>query len=135
MTEEDQMPEWAKTLCESLASTIEFKGPAYLRWRHSTPDETSWGIDLIELSPAIMEIEEAGPNDGEEVFGVVHSFDLLEAQKAFDDVGALTFGFDNDGQPEITIEGKYKGREVVVLINFQPVLDEEDDYPEENPND
>jgi len=127
MTKEYQMPEWAQTLSESLASTIEFKGPAYLRWQHSSPDENGWGVDLIELFPAIMEIEEAGPNDGEQVFGIVHGFDLLEAQKSLDKVDAMMFGFENDGQPSITIEGEYKGREVVILIYFEPEPDEDDE--------
>lgn len=127
MTEEYRVPEWAQTLSESLASTIEFKGPAYLRLQHSAPDENGWGVDLIELFPAIMEIEEAGPNDGEEVFGIVHSFDLLEAQKTLDKVDAMIFGFENDGQPSISIEGEYKGREVVVIIYFEPEPDEENE--------
>jgi hypothetical protein len=126
MSEEYQMPKWAQTLCESLASTIEFKGPADLECWYSAPKETSWGVNLIELSPATMEIEEAGPNDGEEVFGIVHGFDLLAAQKVFDEMVALVFGFDNDGQPGITMEGKFKGHNVVVLINFQPTSDEEE---------
>ena len=37
------------------------------------------------------------------------------------------FGFENDGQPSVSIEGKYQGREVVVLVYFEPVPDEDDD--------
>lgn len=127
MAEDNQMPEWAQTLCEKLAEAIEFKGPASMEGWYSAPEETSWGVDLIELFPAVMEIEEAGPNDGEEVFGIVNNFDLLAAQKVFDEVVEMAFGFDNEGESYITIEGKYKERDVVVLINFQPASDEEDE--------
>ena len=131
---EDHNSEWAQTLTTLLADTIEFKGPAYMEWYYSPANDNAWGVDLIRLFPAIIEIEEAGPNDGEEIFGIVHHFDLLAAQKAFDKVDALVFSFDNDGQPEISIEGKYTGRDVVVLINFQPVPDDEDDFTEEKPD-
>jgi hypothetical protein len=131
MSQENLIPEWAKVLGEVMASTIEFKGPAYMEWQHSTPEESEYGVDLIELWPAMMEIEEAGPNDGEVVFGVVHSFDILSAQEIFDEVDAVTFGFENDGQPNLSIEGKYQGRDVVVLVYFEPVFDADDGEEDE----
>jgi hypothetical protein len=127
MAEEDQVPDWAWELAEALASTIEFKAQASLDCQHSAPADSAWGVDLVELWPAVMEIQEAGPNDGEIVFGIVHSFDLLAAQKIFDGVETALFGFDNDGRSKITMVGKYKGREVVVLVYFEPELDEEED--------
>jgi hypothetical protein len=130
MTEENQVPEWAVELAASLAATIEFKAPASLDCQQWGPEETEWGVDLVELWPAIMEIQEAGPNDGEIVFGVVDNFDILAAQKLFDEVSEATFGFENDGRPNISIEGKYKGREIVVLIYFEPEWDDEEDTEE-----
>lgn len=127
MAEENQVPEWARKLAEAITSTIEFKGPASIECLHLAPGESGWNVDLVELWPALMEIQEAGPNDGELVFGIVHSFDLLAAQKIFDEVDAVSFGFEDDGQPAITIEGLYKGRQVVVPIYFEPELDDEDE--------
>jgi hypothetical protein len=126
MPEENLVPEWAKELAEAIASTIEFKAPASLDCQQLSPEETELGVDVIEVWPALMEIQEAGPHDGELVFGVVDRFDLLAVQKLFDDVEEVIFGFENDGQPYITIEGKFKGRAVVVMVYFEPDLGEED---------
>jgi hypothetical protein len=65
MSTENQMPDWVQALFEALSSTIEFKGMAYMEGYYSAPDETTWGVDLLEMAPALMEITEAGPNDGE----------------------------------------------------------------------
>jgi hypothetical protein len=129
MTEEQQVPvpEWAKELAEAVADTIEFKAQAYLDCRQSAPEETDWGVDLVELWPAVMEIQEAGPNDGEMVFGIVDSFDLLAVLKLFERVDDFTFGYENDGRGNITIIGKFKGREVVVVVYFEPELDDDED--------
>ena len=74
-----------------------------------------------------MEVQEAGPNDGEFVFGIVDRFDILAAQKIFEEVNALRFGIEDTGEPKITLEGKYKGREVVVIVGFEPDVDEDED--------
>jgi hypothetical protein len=131
MTEEDLVPEWARELAEAIADTIEFKAHAFLDCQQMEPEESEWGVDLVELWPALMEIQEAGPNDGELVFGIVDRFDLLAAEKVFDEVSEMMFGFENDGQPKITIEGTYKGRVVVVIVYFEPWFDDEDDEVEE----
>jgi hypothetical protein len=127
MTEENNAPEWVETLSEAIAATIEWQAPAYLEWYYSKADENGWGVDLIELYPALMEIEEAGPKDGEIVFPRVNSFDVLEAQKMLDEVDAVTFGLEEDGQPSISLEGKYKGQEIVVMVYFQPLPDIDED--------
>lgn len=127
MAEEDQVPQWARELADEIAATIEFMAQASIDCQLSAPEETEWGVDLVELWPAVMEIQEAGPNDGEMVFGIVQSFDLLAAQKIFEAVDAITFGFEDDGQPKITIEGKFKGRQVAVIVYFEPEFDEDED--------
>src|SRR5215208_1515438 len=127
MAENDQTPEWAEALGEAIASTIEFQGPAYIEWYYSRADENGRGVDLLELYPALVEIQEAGPYDGELVFIKVNSFDILAAQKALDEVGAVMFAFENEDQPSISIEGKYKGQDVIVVIYFEPPFDEEED--------
>lgn len=37
------------------------------------------------------------------------------------------FGLETDGQPSISLEGKYKGQEIIVNIYFQPASDFEED--------
>jgi hypothetical protein len=88
---------------------------------------TVWGVDYIELFPVIGEIEEAGPRDGEQVEGLVHTIDILKVQKAFDQVRAAVIGFEFDREGSVTLEGTYAGREVVVRINTEPSYDEDDE--------
>ena len=130
MTEEDQVPEWAKELAEAVAATIEFQAQASLECLHAAPEDTELGVDLVELWPAVMEIQEAGPNDGELVYGIVDRFDLLAAQKLFEELEEIHFGFEIDGQPKITILGTYKGRRVIVVVYFEPELGDDDEDEE-----
>ena len=127
MAEEDLVPEWAQELAQAMADTIEFGALASLDCQQSGPEETEWGVDLVELWPALMEIQEAGPNDGEIVFGIVHRFDILAAQEVFDKVDTIQFGYALSGQPKITFEAWFKGRPVVVIVYFEPEFDEDDD--------
>jgi hypothetical protein len=130
MSEDEKTPEWVATLGEAIVSTIEFQGPAYIEWYYSNAADNDWGVDLLELYPALVEIEEAGPYDGEIVFVKVNSVDILAAQKVLDEVHAVTFGYETDDQTNISIEGKYKGQEIVVVIYFEPAVDDEMDGPE-----
>ena len=131
MTEENKVPVWARELAEAIADTVEFKGQASIDCRQSGPEETEWGVDLVELWPAVMDIQEAGPNDGEFVFGIVDRFDILAAQKIFEEVNALRFEIEDTGEPKITLEGKYKGREVVIILYFEPDVDVDEDEDSE----
>ena len=92
MSDNNQMPDWAKSLFENIAESIEFKGMAYMEGRYSEPDATGWGLDLIEIAPALMDLSEFGAEGGEQGYGIIHSFDLLFAQEPFSEVAALTFG-------------------------------------------
>ncbi len=125
MNVEKQMPVWAQWLFDTIASTIEFKGPASLEGRYSAPSETDWGVDLLELAPALLELGVLGPKDGEPVYGLIHNLDLLAAQQAFDEIAALTFGFENDGRPYFTFEGNAQGHEITVVIYTSPFGDAE----------
>lgn len=127
MTENNETPEWVETLGEAIAAAIEFQGPAYIEWYYSKTDEDGRGVDLLELYPALVEIQEAGPYDGEMVFIKVNSFDILAAQKALDEVDGVMFAYDTEDQPSVSIEGKYKGQQVIIVVYFEPALDDEDD--------
>lgn len=125
MDTEDELPDWARALSDTIASTIEFKGMTYLEGRYSAPHETDWGVDLLEMAPSIMEVALPGPYDGERVYGIIGNFDLLATQRAFDEISTLTFQTNDKGRTCITIEGTVSAREVVVIIHFSPFNDAE----------
>jgi len=127
MKENNHTPEWVEILGQAIAATIEFQGPAYIEWYYSKAEENGDGIDFLELYPALVEIEEAGPYDGELVFVKVNSFDVLAAQRTLDEVHGVTFAYETEDQPSISIEGIYKGQEVAVVVYFEPIFDDADD--------
>ncbi len=127
MTEENSMPDWADKLFETIASTIEFKGFAEMEGYYLAPEENEWGVHLLEMAPVLMEVMESGPNDGQQVYGVINNIDLLAVQDALDSVASLGFGFENDGSPVLTIEGSTGGRELVLRINALPFPNDDDD--------
>jgi hypothetical protein len=120
-----QMPDWVRTVFETLASGIEFKGVASMEGRYFLPDETAWGIDLLQMAPALLEVIEPESGEGEQCYGLIHNFDLIIAQSAFDEVVAMGVGIDNSGRHEVTIEGKVGELEIVVLIYTDPFEDAE----------
>jgi len=125
MNTQNPMPDWVQSLFEFLASTIEFKAIACMQGRYSEPDETAWGIHLLEMAPSLMQLSETGSEEEEKVYGLIHNLDLLAAEDGFDEVEALAFGIDNNACPCITIEGMVGGREVVVLIYSDPFEEDE----------
>jgi hypothetical protein len=125
MSTENHMPDWARSLFETIVSGIEFKGIAYMEGRYSAPDETAWGLDLMEIAPSLMKVSERGPDDREQCYGIIHNFDLMRAQEAFDEIIDMSFGIDNDGRYCMTLEGKVGEREIVVLIYTEPFEDSE----------
>jgi hypothetical protein len=54
MSTENHMPDWARSLFETIVSGIEFKGIAYMEGRYSAPDATAWGRDLVEIALSIV---------------------------------------------------------------------------------
>jgi hypothetical protein len=120
MTADSDMPDWVRSLFETLAATIELEGMAYVEGRHSSPEETDWGIDLLEIAPALMKIAAVSPHATERVFGSNRDFDVLAAQEALDEVTAMSLGIDDDEVPCLTIEGTVNGREIVVLVRMSP---------------
>lgn len=125
MNTEDEMPDWAQDVFEGIASQVEFKGPAEMEARYFEPGATSWGVSLLEIAPAVLDLSRLGGKEGEVGYGLIHAFDLLAAQEALDEVAGLAFGLENDGRPMLTMEGKAQGHEIVVLIHAEP-FDEPD---------
>lgn len=122
---DETMPSWAAEVCAAVVELIEGKGAAAMESRFSAASDNSWGLDLIEIAPAVMLIpgDEGGAN--EEGYGLIHSFDLLGLQRVFSDVTALSFGLENDGRPCLTLEGSYSGHVVVLRILSEPHEDAE----------
>ena len=116
----NQMPDWMRSLFEAICSTIEFKGVASLGARFSASNETVWGTELLEISPALLDLSDHGLADGEEAYGIIHAFDLKAVLDLFDGIEAFSFGIENDGCPCFTIEGKVDEHDVVVLIYTEP---------------
>ncbi len=125
MTTEHEWPAWAHDLFETIVGSIEFKGLGSLQGAyHAAEGEDD--ADLIEVAPALAELAVAGPDDGEVVWSIIHSVDLLEIQRAFDRVEAVGMLLDNeDGSPELSVEGLVEGRQVVVTIYAKPFEDAE----------
>lgn len=119
----ESMPEWAKQLFDELIFAVEFQAFATLEGRHFAPDETSWGVDLIEVAPALLEMVEAGPHDGDAIYGLIDTLDLKSVQESLECVSAFSLGFNESRSPQVTVEGLYKGHEVVVVIYALPFAD------------
>jgi hypothetical protein len=102
--------------CIETFSQIEF--------RYSEPDDNSAGIVIIEIAPAVMEIDMPSEDDGEKVFGFINDIDLLAMQSALDEVLAFTLASDTEpGQYAISLEGRSDGQEVLVNLRLFPFED------------
>jgi hypothetical protein len=121
--EEPNFPSWINSLFETLAESIDLRGPASLEGRYYGPDDTSLGKDLLEIAPALLEIEIPGPADGEKVYGIYENVNILELQQAFEEVSSMAYGFDSEGEPQIWMEGKVDGQEVAVILYSFPFKD------------
>ena len=125
MATEHDWPAWAHDLFERIVGSIEFKGIGSLQGAYYAAED-SGDIDMIEVAPALAELAVAGPDDGETVWPIIHSVDLLEIQRAFDRVEAVGMLLDNDdASPELSVEGTLQGRQVLVTIYAKPFEDAE----------
>jgi hypothetical protein len=119
-----ETPEWVEALCRAMASSIEWKIDGQVDWYYLRADQNELGMDVINVSPSLVEIEEAGPRDGVLAFPRVFRFEVLEAQKVFDEVSSVIVDVENDDQPIVSITGKYQGRDVMVFFYIRPCPDE-----------
>jgi hypothetical protein len=98
------MPTWANSLFQRIAESVQFKGPAELEAHYYEPEETSWGCDLLEISPRAIELF-GGVNDGAQVEGIFHEIDFCAMKGLLQRVDGFTFGFEEDGRGCFTLEG------------------------------
>ena len=75
------------------------------------------------MAPALLEMVEAGPHDGDAIYGLIDTLDLKCVQESLEDVKSFSLGFDKNLTPQVTIEGVCKGHAVVVLIYARPFDD------------
>jgi hypothetical protein len=127
MAEEKQIPDWVTTLSEAIAHTIEFPDTTAVGWYYEPPDENEYGVHSILMYPEPLEIQEAGPNNGELVFPQANSVDILEAQKKLDEVTSVIVEFESEGQSSISFEGTYQGQAVIVHLYLRPFSDSKED--------
>lgn len=142
-TEKRPLPDWAEEIFNAICGAFTFKGFGSLEGFHVPSEETSFGVDLLAIAPALSEITPPGSEEPELAYGVIHEFDLLEVQDALDEVIGFSFGVESDGRQCFTIEGVCQEREVIVLIYTDPFgegegeeesLDSDDDDSEGNGN-
>ena len=125
MTADQDWPAWATQLFETIVASIDFKGIGNLQGAYYAAEDND-EIDIIEVAPALAELAVAGPDDGATVWSLIHSVDLLAIQAAFDRVEAVGMMLDNeDGSPELSVEGQLHGRQVLVTIYTKPFDDAE----------
>ena len=122
MTTEHNWPMWASELFETIVASIESKGIGRFQGAYYEDE----GTHQIEVAPALAQLARAGPDDGATVWALIHNVDLLAIQQAFDQVGWVGMLLDNeDGSPELSVEGELQGRHVLVTIYAKPFDDAE----------
>ena len=122
MPMEHEWPLWASELFETIVASIESKGIDSFQGAYYEDE----GTHQIEVAPALAQLARAGPDDGATVWALIHNVDLLAIQQAFDQVGWVGMLLDNeDGSPELSVEGELQGRHVLVTIYAKPFNDAE----------
>jgi hypothetical protein len=125
MTTEHNWPMWASELFETIVASIESKGIGRFQGAYYEAEESE-DTHQIEVAPALAQLARAGPDDGATVWALIHNVDLLAIQQAFDQVGWVGMLLDNeDGSPELSVEGELQGRQVLVTIYAKPFDDAE----------
>lgn len=85
------------------------------------PPEDDEYFELRHAPTAVPGPEAGLPDDGSQYYPLLNSFDLMEAQKAFTQLDALSYGRDADGRPLITMEGTREGRHVLIHVYDRPL--------------
>ena len=127
----EAIPHWAAKIATDISAFMPDLERFDLRW--TPPEESDSGVDHIELAPSVLEVKDAGPNDGALTTYVVNHFDLLGVPLCFDKVESLSFGYQYIPvsqrphefclRPSIYTSGTKNGREVTVEIHFEPFDD------------
>jgi hypothetical protein len=115
--------EWLEELQEKIGDCWEWHSPAVqIGFRYTEPDETD---DLWEVwaYPAIQEIV-GRKEDGETVWSGFN-FDVLEFLKDLEPEAVAINTRQHIHPPELTFEGKFRGRELFLHLCLEPPEDAE----------
>ncbi len=116
-----QTPSWMESLLEVVAAGTEAQAPSFsMGYRHDEED----GLWEVVVYPIPVQLV-GGAEDGT-VVSPGFSLDLEQARAAFEQVAGMQWSvhYHLDG-PEISIEGRYQGHEVVLRILAEAPEDEE----------
>jgi hypothetical protein len=115
--------EWLEELQEKIGDCWEWHSPAVQTgFRYTEPDETD---DFWEVwaCPAVQEIV-GGKEDGESVWSGFN-FDVLEFLKDLEPEAVAINTRQHVHPPELTFEGKFRGRELFLHLCLEPPEDAE----------
>ena len=113
-------PEWASELYERIVGAFEGLMLAGPEGYYSPPDRNPIGVHVITVAPALAELREPGPDDGETIYDASFSVDLLAVQAALDDVEDVSLIIRDGDMQELSVGGKVGGHEVLVEIRLVP---------------
>jgi hypothetical protein len=121
------MPKWlkpvVKSVCESCVCDAKGRMSEF-SIRYSRPSETAWGVWLVDVALAPVELV-GGANDGEAVFDPV-DVDLLSLPGTLDNIVVCAYHPATPGEgAHFVLEGRKANREVVIRIWLEPFEDDE----------
>jgi hypothetical protein len=110
----EDIPTWVADVAEHVSGCIEYLWNCHTEWCYVLPKDNQWGVHMIELAPAPLELTESENEVGAFRLGV-QQFDVFAAQQIFDEVDETTFR-----QPLGLVEVAMQGRigDDVVRVTF-----------------
>lgn len=110
-------PRWIMDIVRQVSDVIMLSEEASLQLHFHRPGcaANEWDDAVyIGLAPCLIEVVEAGPNDGKMVYPKVDNIDLMEMARIFDEVEDFFYGVCRCETRCLTIVGKVQDRRVVV---------------------
>src|SRR3954454_11841522 len=102
-----KLPKWLGQLmgsvCEACVSDVKGRMRGFSH-RGAEPKDNSWGMWLLQIAPAVIEIA-GGKDDGSEGFDFV-DVDLLALPRCLDEVESCAYDPDFGKEPHLTLVGK-----------------------------
>jgi hypothetical protein len=115
---------WWHALFYNVVGAIEDGGLGHFSGYHAEPDETFWGVDVLEIAPAIVPYQGPGVEEETLIYSPLRNVDVLAIQEAFDEVEGVSLTQDSEEGLVLMVEGRFGGRDVLVRIYADPIDDE-----------
>jgi hypothetical protein len=112
--DDDEIPAWIADIAEHISGCVEYRWNCHTEWCYVLPADNQWGVHMIELAPAPLELSDRDDAAGAFRLGV-EQFDLLAAQELFDEVEEIMFR-QPLGIGEVVIQGRVEEEEVRVVF-------------------